>query len=233
MRLDFLSTTLLKYGIWRPLLALNQLTQSSVMETELKLTLTRPELPHLLSHPLLAQGGTEQRLLNTYFDTPDLKLQERRMAVRERLAGEQWLLTVKTAGQTTAGLSHRQEWEGPTSPGALQFDTLVDEVALATELMALRPSLKALFCTDFERQRWVIAYAGAQIEVALDQGRIHVPGTALSEPLLELELELLSGPEEALLALAEVLRQTPQGPVTLAPSDASKAQRGMVLWRRD
>jgi inorganic triphosphatase YgiF len=126
------------------------------------------------------------------------------MAVRERLAGEQWLLTVKTAGQTTAGLSHRQEWEGPTSPGTLQFDTLVDDVALATELMALRPSLKALFCTDFERQRWVIAHDGAHIEVALDQGRIHVPGTALSETLLELELELMNGPEEFLLALTEV-----------------------------
>jgi len=68
--------------------------------------------------------------------------------------------------------------------------------------------------------------------VALDQGRIHVPGTDLSEPLLELELELLSGPEAALMALADVLRQTHQGPVTLVPSDSSKAQRGMALWAR-
>jgi inorganic triphosphatase YgiF len=48
--------------------------------------------------------------------------------------------------------------------------------------------------------------------------------------LLELELELLSGPESALMTLAHVLRQTPQGPVTLTPSDTSKAQRGMSLW---
>ena len=171
-------------------------------------------------------------MLNTYFDTPELALQLRRMAVRERLAGEQWLLTVKTAGQSTCGLSHRQEWEGQTIPGALQFDTLVDDAALAQDLMALRPNLSALFCTDFERQRWVIEHAGAQIEVALDQGHIHVPGTALTEPLLELELELLSGPEAALMALADVLRQTPLGPVVLVPSDASKAQRGMALWAR-
>ena len=78
----------------------------------------------------------------------------------------------------------------------------------------------------------MIAHPGAQIEVALDQGRIHVPGTALSEPLLEVELELLNGPEDALMALAAVLRQTPQGTVTLVPSDASKAQRGMALWAR-
>ena len=202
------------------------------METELKLSLSATELPHLLAHPLLATGTDMQRLLNTYFDTPDLALQQRRMAVRERLAGEQWLLTVKTAGQSQNGLSRRQEWEGPTTPGALQFDTLVDDAALAQDLMGLRPNLRALFCTDFERQRCVITHAGAKIEVALDQGRIHVPGTDLSEPLLELELELLSGPEEALMALADVLRQTPQGTVMLVPSDASKAQRGMALWQR-
>ncbi|WP_108372166.1 CYTH domain-containing protein [Limnohabitans sp. T6-5] len=202
------------------------------METELKLTLSEPDLPRLLDHPLLTAQGTRQHLLNTYFDTPDLALQQRRMAVRERRSGERWLLTVKTAGQSTGGLSRRQEWEGPTTPGALQFDQLVNDAALSQTLMTLRPRLQAMFCTDFERQRWLITHAGAEIEVALDQGRIHVPGTALSEPLLELELELLSGPEEALLALAEVLRQAPQGPVTLAPSDASKAQRGMALWRR-
>ncbi len=202
------------------------------METELKLSLSASDLPRLLDHPMLAQAGNTQRLLNTYFDTPDLALHQRRMAVRERLAGEQWLLTVKTAGQSKGGLSRRQEWEGPTTPGALQFDTLVDDPALAQDLMALRPNLRALFCTDFERQRWVIAHAGAQIEVALDQGRIHVPGTDLSQPLLELELELLSGPESALMALADVLRQTRYGPAALVPSDASKAQRGMALWSK-
>jgi inorganic triphosphatase YgiF len=201
------------------------------METELKLSLNAANLPLLLAHPLLTTGEHKERLLNTYFDTPDLALQQHRMAVRERLAGEQWLLTVKTAGQSQNGLSRRQEWEGPTTPNALQFDTLVDDAALAQDLMALRPYLRALFCTDFERQRWVIDHAGAQIEVALDQGRIHVPGTDLNEPLLELELELLSGPESSLMVLADVLRQTPQGPVML-PSDASKAQRGMALWAR-
>lgn len=202
------------------------------METELKLSLNKTDLPRLWSHPLLAAIGSTQRLLNTYFDTPDLALQQRRMAVRERLAGDQWLLTVKTAGQSQNGLSRRQEWEGPTTPGALQFDTLVDDATLAQNLMALRPNLRALFCTDFQRQRWVLNHDGAQIEVALDQGHIHVPGTDLSEPLLELELELLSGPESALMALADVLRQAPQGPVSLTSSDASKAQRGMALWAK-
>ena len=200
-------------------------------ETELKLSLRAQDLPHLLSHPLLAAPAAPQRLLNSYFDTPDLALKARRMAVRERLAGEQWLLTVKTAGSSAGGLSRRQEWEGPTTPGALDFAALVDDAALAAELMALRPQLKPLFATDFERQRWVIAWAGARIEAALDQGHIHVPGTPLSEPLLELELELLEGPESALTSLADALRAMPDGALTLTPSDTSKAQRGMALWQ--
>lgn len=201
-------------------------------ETELKLALAAHDLPSLLSHPLLQSPQPTQRLLNTYFDTPDLALRARRMAVRERLAGEQWLLTVKTAGHSSAGLSRRQEWEAPTTPGALDFATLVDDAALAAELMALRPALQPLFATDFVRQRWVIDLADARIEIALDQGRIHVPGTACTEDLLELELELLQGADTALTSLAEQLRQTPQGRIALDPVDVSKAQRGMALWQR-
>jgi inorganic triphosphatase YgiF len=201
-------------------------------ETELKLSLHAQDLPRLRKHPLLAAPAAPQRLLNTYFDTPDLALKARRMAVRERLAGDQWLLTVKTAGRSDGGLSRRQEWEGPTTPGALDFAALVDDAALATELMGLRASLQPLFATDFERLRWLLTHAGARIEAALDQGRIHVPGTPLSEPLLELELELLEGPETALFALADALRDAPGGPLLLQASDTSKAQRGMALWQR-
>ena len=202
------------------------------METELKLSLNAADLPALRAHPLLAGPSDTLRLLNTYFDTPTLDMQRARMAVRERLSGSDWLLTVKTAGTSVGGLSRRQEWEGPTTPGALDFAALVDAPALAAQLMAWRTELRPLFCTDFERQRWVITQAEAQIEVALDRGDIRVPGTALSAPILELELELLSGPDTALQALAQALRQSPGGALLLTPSDTSKAQRGMALWRQ-
>jgi inorganic triphosphatase YgiF len=201
------------------------------METELKLSLNAADLPALRAHPLLAGPSDTQRLLNTYFDTPTLDLQRARMAVRERLSGSDWLLTVKTAGSSVGGLSRRQEWEGPTTPGALGFAALVDDAALAAQLMAWRADLQPLFCTDFVRQRWVITHAEAQVEVALDQGEVSVPGTALRAPILELELELISGPDTALQVLAHALRQSPQGTLALTPSDTSKAQRGMALWR--
>ncbi len=201
-------------------------------ETELKLQLHAADLPLLLAHPLLAQAAPAERLLNTYFDTPDLALKARRMAVRERLAGDTWLLTVKTAGSSTGGVSRRREWEGPTTPGTLDLAALVDDAELAAELMVLRPTLRPLFATDFARRRWVLNHAGAQVEVALDEGTVSVPGSTLSEPLLELELELLSGPDAALLLLANELRRCPSGTLALLPSDVSKAQRGMALWER-
>jgi inorganic triphosphatase YgiF len=201
-------------------------------ETELKLQLHPIDLPVLLAHPLLAKATPAERLLNTYFDTPDLALKRRRMAVRERLADQSWLLTVKTAGSSVGGVSRRREWEGPTTPGTLDFAALVDDTALAAELMVLRPGLRPLCCTEFVRRRWVLSHAGAQVEVALDEGTVSVPGSTLSEPLLELELELLSGPESALLSLAALLRDSPAGLLGLLPSDVSKAQRGMALWER-
>jgi inorganic triphosphatase YgiF len=200
------------------------------METELKLSLHQQDVPALLAHPLLAAPAKVRRLLNTYFDTPALDLKQRRMAVRERLADEQWLLTVKTAGKSENGLSRRQEWEAPTAPGALDFATLIDNADLATSLMALRAELKPLFRTDFERHSWVLTHDSASIEVALDQGHITVPGTTLSEGILELELELLSGSEAALHALADALRHAHSGAIALTPSDASKAQRGLALF---
>ena len=200
------------------------------METELKLSLRQQDVPALLAHPLLATSAKVHRLLTTYFDTPALDLKQRRMAVRERLAGEQWLLTVKTAGKSENGLSRRQEWEAPTTPGALDFAALVDDAELAASLMALRAQLRPLFRTDFERHSWVLTHSSASIEVALDQGHITVPGTALSEDILEMELELLSGPEAALHGLADALRRTSNGVISLTPSDASKAQRGLALF---
>lgn len=209
-------------------------------ETELKLVLQPQDLPRLLAHPLLA-GGAPQRLhlLNTYFDTPDLALMQRRIAVRERRVGQRTLLTVKTAGTSVGGLSRRGEWEGPTRPGAHHFAALVDDAALAEELTALRPRLLPLFRTDFARRQWHLVHAGAEIEVALDQGTISTGGptgqTPREEALLELELELKHGPVQALWSLAQALTRGTADDGTeslwLFPSDRSKAERGLALYQ--
>lgn len=208
-------------------------------ETELKLSLQPQDVPRLLTHPLLAAPPRTQTLLNTYVDTPDLALKAQRMAVRERRVDGRTLLTVKTAGRSVNGLTQRSEWEGPTTPGAPDFAALVDDPALAAQLTALAPRLQPVFRTDFSRRSWVLSHAGARIEVALDEGTItaghtdHAPQGTRSQAILELELELLDGPPEALTGLAQALEQggarTP-GERWLHPSDLSKAQRGLALF---
>ncbi len=206
-------------------------------ETELKLLLQAHDVPRLLAHPLLAAHQPKrQRLRNTYYDTPALALMARRIAVRERRVGRRTLLTVKTAGLSVAGLSRRGEWEGPMPPGRMDFAALVDEPSLAAELGALKGQLVPVFHTDFVRRSWRVEWGSGLIEVALDQGSITTGDRSQgvqptrSETILELELELLSGPVDALYGMALALAQGPGAALWLLPSDRSKAERGLALF---
>jgi inorganic triphosphatase YgiF len=65
------------------------------IEIELKLQITPKTAKKIASHPLLSELKSQKfRLLNTYFDTPSLELHNRKIAMRFRKKGEQWLLTV-------------------------------------------------------------------------------------------------------------------------------------------
>jgi phosphohistidine phosphatase len=195
-------------------------------EIELKLRCEKSDLP-ALRRALDALGGEKARaitLANTYYDTPDLALHDKRIALRLRRAGRRMWQTVKTAGVSEAGLSRRNEWEAPF---AGQFDfSAVEDSALRAFLDAQASSLQALFTTNFKRTAWRIEFAGATIEVAVDVGSIEVG--AYHEPIFELELELLAGPENALKALHQALAQS----ATLVPENASKAARGFALYRQ-
>lgn len=193
-------------------------------EIELKLALAPADVPRLAAHPALAGLPSRvQPLLNTYYDTPELALSARKMALRLRKKGADWLLTVKTAEQSTDGLSKRSEWEAPAQPGQFDFSH-VDQSALRAYLESLIPQLTAIFTTDFQRQAWVVERRDARIEIALDQGQIESQGR--QELLCEVELELLAGEPGALRALAAELGQE----ITLVPSEISKAQRGYRLF---
>lgn len=197
-------------------------------ETELKLCIAPEAVTVLLRHPRLANPPIVRHLKNTYFDTEDLALTRQKVAVRERLVDGKTLLTVKTAGQSQGGLSHRQEWEAPTQPGRFDFTNLIDDDALASTLATLADQLIPVFTTDFERLIWRIAVGDSDVEVALDRGQIQVQrhGRQDQTPICELELELKSGDEKALAILAAELQTT----TVLTPTDESKAARGYALF---
>lgn len=206
-------------------------------ETEIKLALHPQDLPRLMQHPLLAgHPGRAVRLLNTYFDTPALDLRAARVALRERRLGRRTLLTVKTAGSSVAGLSRRGEWEVPKPRGRPDFGRIVDDTALAGRLDAWAPALVPVFHTDFTRRTWQVTHLGARIEVALDDGELRSGDgpTRRRGRVLEVELELLGGPLDALLDLAHTLVLGPQGStehaLRLRPAQRSKAERGYALF---
>lgn len=195
-------------------------------EIELKLQLSSKTAKALPGHRLLTKiTPTKQRLLNTYFDTPALDLHARRVAMRFRKKGWEWLLTVKSAEPACGGLAVRSEWETAATPGVFDFSH-VDNNEFRSFLENATPDLEAIFTTDFRRQIWHVPFGESQIEMALDRGSIVSRGK--STPICEIELELISGQVADIFALTRELQES----LDLHPAIASKAERGYNLFNR-
>jgi len=195
------------------------------LETEIKLTLPAGSARRLPAHALLANSKPlRQKLVNTYYDTPDRRLQRKRVAVRFRQKdGNEWLLTVKNEAPAPGGLAQRREWEAPAQPGEFDFSH-VDNTKLRHFLESVSADLVPVFATDFTRSCWMLTpQEGTTIEVGLDRGKI-VAGNR-SETICELELELREGKVDDLFAAALAL----QADLPLHPEGASKAERGYRL----
>lgn len=192
-------------------------------EVELKLALDAGDHETLLQAPcLVGQPMVTLHLANTYFDTPDALLNRHRVALRIREKSGVYIQTLKTKGESVNGLSRRGEWEWQVDGLSLDGTLLASvwpEALGKIDVAMLIP----VFSTDFERKVIDIQWQSAQIELALDRGSV-IAG-ARTQPISELELELKSGDEAALLSLAEELGKV----VVLRPENASKAERGYRL----
>ncbi|WP_280552794.1 CYTH domain-containing protein [Halomonas sp. 25-S5] len=193
-------------------------------EIELKLALGAEAPEALRRHPHLA-GLTPAltRLGNTYYDTPEGDLEQARMALRLRRAGDRLLQTLKTRGQGGGGLSTRGEWEWEVPGPGLDLRGLAALPPMAERDPGLLERLVPRFATDFMRETWWLEEDGLSVELALDLGEIRAGGQAVA--IRELELELKAGDPTALWALADALADT----VALRASDTSKAARGGAL----
>ncbi|MDP2823152.1 MAG: CYTH and CHAD domain-containing protein [Sulfuritalea sp.] len=194
-------------------------------EVELKLALAEDHQLRFLRHPLLKQALERhvENLDNIYYDTADLSLRRRGIALRLRRKGRDWLQTVKLAGASAAGLSSRPEWEVPYA-GHFDFSA-VDQSAVREWLQ--RPKLLARIVpiceTRFRRVTWKFGAAPGAVLLTLDRGWIIANGRR--EAISEVELELADAPVHAIFAIATQLAQR----VALTPSVLSKAERGYRL----
>jgi len=201
-------------------------------EIELKLSLSLAQARRLAAQPVLEAVKPQRfRLFNTYYDTSDLDLCRRGIALRLRRKGStEWLMTVKGGDPAAGALAQRNEWEAPTQPGVFNFD-IVTDAGLRDFLQSHQANLRPVFSTDFTRTAWTLGRSGSIIELALDRGQIDAVSlkdgvTQASVLICEVELELVEG--ESPDALFEVAIELATN-LHLHPAIASKAERGYAL----
>lgn len=204
---------------------------SKNIELELKLAIDQEHVAAFRRLPFLrekALGAPRRRkLLNIYFDTPDLALKNHAMALRARRVGGKWLQTLKTAGEVTAGPQQRGEWEFPANAAEIDL-TLFRETPLAKlpHPERLHLALRPVFYTDFFRTAWPVEIAqGQRVEVALDQGAILCGPDEIA--ISEVEIELIEGDVDSLFRIAAALAAQ----IPLRLESASKAERGYRLFQ--
>lgn len=196
----------------------------STVEIEVKLTGAGDELSAAFDD-LGGSRPVRERLLTTYYDTPEGHLRRRGYALRIRSRGGARELTLKR--DEGDGLT-RGEWTSPLPPATRgdetpRLDQLPAEAPLGDLGIANADALNPTFFTDIERTKKEVRTGDALVEVSLDTGRISAGGR--EAPVAELELELLSGPVGELLAGAgELLAER-----RLSVGTRSKAATGTDL----
>ncbi|MDR3370417.1 CHAD domain-containing protein [Rhodoferax sp.] len=208
--------------------------QQNPTEIELKLALVASDVRSLSKHlagcsPLQAVKPARQSLHSVYFDTPDQRLQQMRVALRIRRVGKSAkaarIQTLKTSCQNDSALSSRGEWESKIPGDTLSLAALQNTAWPQIDpdghiFAALAPS----FATRFDRTKWTVAAQdGGVVEVAFDLGEVQANGQ--SSVICELELELLSGESASLFTVAQQLAEH----VAVIPLSQSKAARGHAL----
>lgn len=205
------------------------------LELEIKLLGTAQSLDQVresaLFRALAARPPSIHHLHNIYYDTPARWFAAQALTLRVRTDGDRHTQSLKSRIEARNGMFQRWELEHEVS------STVPDMALLRGVLAGFAPAelfadIVPAFETRFTRTQWEIeapcerSDEVGRIAVAFDLGAI-AAGAHL-EPIAEIELELISGPESALRALAARL-------VDLHPlkyGRSSKAQRGYRLADR-
>lgn len=199
-------------------------------EIEMKLAMVPGDAERVLAHPIVTAAlrgpPASKRLLSIYFDTPDLALHQHRVALRVRDKGGRWVQTLKTAGSGDDGLFVRRELECDVAGDRVEVEKVADD-ELRAWLVGLGDRLEAVFVTDFVRQKGDLELGdGCVAELCVDVGEVRAG--EMSEPLSEVELELVTGDVEPLKRFSGELRAA----LGLRPDNRSKAERGYAAFER-
>jgi inorganic triphosphatase YgiF len=169
-------------------------------EIELKFELTPDDLKRLSSHPSMAGPGERVSLATVYFDTAAGDLRAAGLSLRVRRKSGKFTQTLKRT--RSADLFDRDEWEAQTSRFAPDL-SLLEQTPVVDLLAQHAMNLRAQFTLKVNRHIHLWGEGETVIEICIDRGEVRAG--ELSQPFMELELELISGPVERLYAFAKEL----------------------------
>lgn len=169
------------------------------LEFELKFAAT-PQAQAAIEQALSGSAAfTSIEMATTYYDTPGRDLSRRHCTLRRRLENGRSICTVKTP----AGDIGRGEWEVEADSIEAAIPMLC-KLGCQIDLLSLTAGGVEPVCgARFTRRCAVICQPDCSFELALDRGVLL--GGGKEQPLCEIELELKSGSQAALIACAAAL----------------------------
>ena len=164
-------------------------------------------------------GFSTIEMETTYYDTFDGKFSSRQWTLRRRLENGKSICTLKTPADTHG----RKEWEVECG-NIMAAAPKLCQLGAPQELMIFSISgLRPLCGAKFTRLAAMLEIPGGKVELALDRGIL--TGGGRECPLLEVEVELKEGSEEAMLAFSALLAEK----YRLTPEKRSKFRRSLGL----
>jgi CHAD domain-containing protein len=164
---------------------------------------------------------------DSYVDSADWALSRAGFAARLRRTGRDTVIGLKRQATPEGRLHRREELEGPAAAGAPPTDWPASPArSVVLELCGDAPLLELLTIRQVRRVRRLAAGETAA-ELSVDEVEVLLEGRTV-ERFVELEVELDSGPEEALAALGEVFDRD-EG---LRRSSRSKLERAVRAIRK-
>lgn len=160
-----------------------------------------------------------------YFDTADHCLQQRKIALRQRLENHTWLQTLKAPKSAIERIEIESEL-GEQEPAAIDLAMYLQDAKLKKLLEPLlqpQNPLQLQFETRIQRQRFMQKIADSEIELAFDQGEI-IAGQR-SAPVNEVEFELKQGSIHELIQAVQPWVEKYQ----IWLDSSSKALKGQML----
>lgn len=180
------------------------------IEFEIKLALPRYLKNRTIESAISAVDGivlgswSEHMQDNTYFDSSDGAVRQARIALRHRRVDGRHVVTVKTAAPGGARHEWESDFDGADIPKALGELDISIPLPPVEDIISEKTTLVPIARTDYLRRCCEVRYRDCTAEIAIDRGVLRKGDIRRS--FAELELELISGNEEDVRQLAEIVR---------------------------